>query len=595
GGPDAYSKFTIQSGAQGKEVEDLKTFFQYSTSKYKGQQIRSEGWAKAKGYETTEAGYDLFRGNNQIVSSGDIGDEDWVLQNDGNQAIVNKRNIATGYQRLKRSKQDTILGNIQYKGFEFTGFYSNQSRDLYNFYRDRNVLNSIIKTGNATYTHEFTSKVSVKAKSFYTVDDLILRSQRGYTMGGTREYRYGGTLILNLKDFPKNNNIAVGLEYRKFDMGQANADGNNFIINNANKSLLNEPNTNNRYIYPFSIAIGSMFVEDFYKLSDKVDIFGAFRYDKHPAWGTNVSPRLGTIYSYSSNLRFRLSYQEGFRGVVGASYAGGFQGDGHLRVQNFQYIESAAIPNSFNSSGQPTGYYNNVPETKPEKMRSSELAITYKFSKSISLETVFFYNNLRNIIDVGVLYCDKAGTATGGCTMPNLGSDVPGDWNGYWFYKNAAGEIRQGGVELGFKYRSKIWTTSISHSVVRVMTASSSQFESIYLSSDVNNQHFLGYPENVFRWNNILRPLEKLSFSFNYLFYPNWYSPTGNRVEGNHIVHSTLFYKILSNLEAGIIVKNGLNYRNPYPMISNAGGQDLSDGTPALETRTYWATLMYTF
>lgn len=594
GGPNGYSKGTIQAGAEGKEISDLKTFFQYSTSKYNGQEIRSEGWAKAKGFETVEADYNLQRGLTKVIPSSSIGSSDWVLANDGNQAIVNQRNIASGFQRLKRSEQDTILGNIQYKGLEFTGFYTRQSRDLYNFYRDRNILDNTIKSGNVVYSYDFSDKISIKTKAYYTVDDMILRSQRGYTMGGTREYRYGGSIILNLKDIPKNNNLAIGVEFRKYDMGQGNSDGNNFILNNANEALLKSPNYNNRYVYPFTINIRSLFLEDFYKLSEKIDLFGAFRYDRHPNWGGNISPRLGTIYTHSQSLRFRVSYQEGFRGVVGASYAGGFQGDGHLRVQNFQYITAAAIPNSFDSNGRPTGYYSSVPETKPERMRSVELATNYKFSNNLSLENVLFYNNLRNIIDVGVLYCDKP-NPKGGCIMPNLGSDVPGDWNGYWFYKNAAGEIRQVGSELTITYKQKIWTTSFSHALVKVVTASSSQFASIYLTSDVNNLRFLGYPENVFRWNNLFKPIDRLSISLNYLFYPNWYSPRGNRVEGNHIINSTIFYKIMENMQLGLTLRNAMNQRNLYPMISNAGGQDLSDGTPAIEKRNYWLSLIYSF
>lgn len=116
-------------------------------------------------------------------------------------------------------------------------------------------------------------------------------------------------------------------------------------------------------------------MEDFYKLSDKVDIFGAFRYDKHPYWGSNLAPRIGALYGMTKDLRFRFSYQEGFRGVVGVSYAGGFEGDGHLRIQNFPYIQASNIPNSFDGQGFPTSYYRDVPKTKPEKCEASNLRL----------------------------------------------------------------------------------------------------------------------------------------------------------------------------------------------------------------------------
>lgn len=77
----------------------------------------------------------------------------------------------------------------------------------------------------------------------------------------------------------------------------------------------------------------------------------------------------------TKDLRFRFSYQEGFRGVVGVSYAGGFEGDGHLRIQNFPYIQASNIPNSFDGQGFPTSYYRDVPKTKPEKCEASNLRL----------------------------------------------------------------------------------------------------------------------------------------------------------------------------------------------------------------------------
>ena len=156
----------------------------------------------------------------------------------------------------------------------------------------------------------------------------------------------------------------------------------------------------------------------------------------------------------TKDLRFRFSYQEGFRGVVGVSYAGGFEGDGHLRIQNFPYIQASNIPNSFDGQGFPTSYYRDVPKTKPEKMRSFEFATNYNFTSNLSMENIMFFNKVEKVIDVGVLYCDKPSTPSAttpgpnGCNMPRLGNDVPGNWNGYWFYKNNPGEIRQGGAGL---------------------------------------------------------------------------------------------------------------------------------------------------
>ncbi|HMV42899.1 MAG TPA: TonB-dependent receptor plug domain-containing protein, partial [Leptospiraceae bacterium] len=342
-GQNNYSIGTLQAGGSGKENPDLKTFFQVSTARYNGQELRSEGWARTQTLSGQEGYYDYQRGLTQLVPTADVSkkysdslrlfDTYTPDPSGGFNSVITRRNVATSGARLKRADSDVVTGVINYKNLELTGFYTNQTRDLYNFYRDRNRVQNTIKSGTITYTYDVSDKVSLKFKNYYTVDDIFLRSQKGLTLGGTREYRYGGSIILGLNDLIKNNNTAIGIEFRKYDMGQVNSDGNNFILNysqnTADNALLLDkngltPNERNRYVYPGSIAVRSFFMEDFYKLSEKIDIFGAFRYDKHPYWGSNVAPRVGALYEANKDLRFRFSYQEGFRGVVGVSYAGGF-------------------------------------------------------------------------------------------------------------------------------------------------------------------------------------------------------------------------------------------------------------------------------
>ena len=616
-GQNNYSTGTLQAGGSGKENPDLKTFFQISTARYNGQEIRSEGWARSQTLSGQEGYYDYQRGLTELVPTSKI-PNDAVRMFDtytpdpsgGFNSVVTRRNVATSGARLKRTDSDVVTGVINYKNLEFTGFYTNQTRDLYNFYRDRNKLQNTVKSGTSTYTYDISDKISLKFKNYYTIDDIFLRSQNGLALGGTREYRYGGSVILSLNELIKNNNAAIGVEYRKYDMGQVNSESNNYILNYsqnvADNALLldtsgKSPNERNRYVYPGSISVKSFFMEDFYKLSDKVDIFGAFRYDKHPYWGSNVAPRIGALYGMTKDLRFRFSYQEGFRGVVGVSYAGGFEGDGHLRIQNFPYIQASNIPNSFDGQGFPTSYYRDVPKTKPEKMRSFEFATNYNFTSNLSMENIMFFNKVEKVIDVGVLYCDKPSTPSAttpgpnGCNMPRLGNDVPGNWNGYWFYKNNPGEIRQGGAELSISYKTRMISTTFSQSIVKLLTASPGQTDSVYLTSDQNNRQFRGYPSNVTRWHTLFYPVDKVTISVTYLYYPSWYSPKNQRVEGNHLANIGFNFKFLENMEFYFMIKNLFAAGNLYPMINNSGGPDLSNGTPAVEKRTFWGGFSYTF
>lgn len=139
--------------------------------------------------------------------------------------------------------------------------------------------------------------------------------------------------------------------------------------------------------------------------------------------------------------------------------------------------------------------------------------------------------------------------------MPRLGNDVPGNWNGYWFYKNNPGEIRQGGAEISINYKNRKISSTFSQSIVKLLSSSSGTSESVYLTSDQNNRQFRGYPSNVTRWHTLFYPIDKLTISVTYLYYPSWYSPRNQRVEGNHIGNLGINYKIMENMEIYFMLK----------------------------------------
>lgn len=591
-GKDGYSHISFQSGIRGEQSPDLRAYAYMGRSYYPGQNLRNEAYAKDKGYE----GVDDLRLQNlydfQIIPTSSINDSyEEPLRIDGNPvfqqdgfSLVQRRTVYTSGNRLKRSENTTALTNIDYQNLQLDLFYTDQQRDIYNFYRDRNEVQNIIKHVNAKYRFDLGSSASLRLGGFFTQDDIILHSHSGFIMGGTREERYGGSMLLNW-DTSRNNRLALGAEYRKYDMGLPDKNGNNFIVNRADETLLGNVNQTHQYVYTNTIDVGSFFMEDYYSINESLDVFAAFRYDKQRYWGANVSPRLGALYRWDRSLRFRFSYQEGFRGSPGVAYSGGFQKDGHLRTDNFDNIETAAIPLSDGS-----GNYENIPQTKPEKMKSFEFASNYRFSENWDFEIVTFYNRIKNIIDVGVIFQDPAVFE-----MPQIGNDEPGDWNGYWFYKNNNGELRQVGAEFGINYRSRSLEFGLNHSVVRVVSASAQNIGAMYLTTDSENKHFRAYPENVTRMYVFYSPWKPLTLSLNYVFFPNWYSPNGNRVEGSQLLNAGFIYEITENMEISVVGKNLLNYTNPFPMNANAGDRSLSDGAASLEETTYWVTFKYTF
>ncbi len=592
-GKDQYRNFSLQSGAKGQLVEDLKTYFYLSRMSYNGQKLRSEGWTKEREYEGAEV-----RGFEQIT---DPREKETLKTFSWNGGDFYSNIASSSGNRLERNRNQTIVGNIEYKNFNLQTFIGDQRRDLYNFYRDRNEVDSQIRNLAGTYTHHFSESLRLTTKTFYTQDDFGFFSHGGVRLAGTRENRYGGSSILNWNISSKNT-LAIGLEYRKYDLGRNDNSGNNFIVNRAEAESFFpkeqngtisptssfQVNETNRFVFPRSIPVGSIFVEDVHKINERWDLFGAFRYDKHPFWGSNISPRLGAIYTHSRESNFRFSYQEGFRGAVGVSYTGGYQKDGLLRSENFGSVEQAQIPN-IDSNRNPT-IFRNIPQAEPEKMRSFEIASKIRPNQKLYIDTVLFYNMIENVIDVGVIYPNPDTNKT-----PRIGTDEPGDWGGYFFFRNTPGILRQGGGEISFGIKQTKYDVSVSHSAVKVLGASTELHNSQYLTSDPKNKHFRAYPENVTRLNLLLYPINSVSIGLNYLYNYNWYAPTGANVKGIHMLNGGCQWNFYENMYMIVSVRNILDAQNLYPINSVAGDVTLAQGTPSYEGRTYWIQIKAVF
>ncbi len=525
-------------------LKSVKNYTYLSTFGYEGQAFRNEGWAALQG--------------NQGWAGGKVFDMN---------------------HRLRRANGFSLMSHTQYKNWQFHFFRFLQKRDLYNFYRDREVLQQDLMGANLAYQANLTPKIVNKTDLNIIEDNYSLNSLTGTAMGGTAERRLGLKTLFTFDDLIKNNKLAVGAEYRLFMMGRQNRDNNNYIanvINTFNPATANQELTMG---YAQQIGLLSVFAEDFYNITSKLAVFFAFRYDQHPYWGRNISPRFGLIYSPLPALSVRASYQAGFRGAVGLHYSGGYRRDGFLRAANYNKVGEASIPQE-----------KNIEKITPERINNLELSIRYNPLKELTFQTVGFYNTVSNVIDVGVIYQDPAVFP-----MVNVGSDIAGDWNGYWYFKNTKGVFSQMGLESSLAYQTPKLNVSLSHSIVRVANATDIQRElarkanSMYLAANADSSlHYKAFPEMVTRLHVSAKPLRRWHLSAQMLHYGAWYSPAGTVAKGGWITNFGVGYEVNSRFELHFLSKNILNATPLYPMNSNAGGPDVSPGTPAWETRSFW-------
>ena len=518
--------------------ETHDAYLHVNESDYDGQGLRREGWAENK----------TFLGN----SGGVVADAD---------------------HRLKRSDNLSLFGHFRYQQLNLDVLHTDQTRDLYNFYYDRDQLQQAVTYFGLSHRWDILQGVELDSKADVTVDDYTLHSvKENAVSGGTRENRYGLQAVLRFKDLWQGNTLAFGSEFHRYDLGETNSNGDNFIVNilspenRANLAALKRENT---FVNASNIDVFSFFVEDNYDLNKRLTFFGGLRYDNHTNWGENISPRAGLFYYPWQDGQFRVSYSQGFRGAVGLNYSGGFRHDGLIREANFDQISSAGIPG-----------FDNLPTIRPEKINTFELAFNQHFNERWQFDNVLFYNQLENIIDVGVYH----GRDFGLNTVPNVGSDVPGSIANYWFYKNNKGSIDLLGFEASLNYAAGPFNVTLSHAYVDVLSVSQQNLGSMYITT---TGQLRATPQNVTRLNVAWHPLQKVTLGANYQYYCDWYATDGTRAEGGHLLSASALYSPIERLELSVSVKNILGENNLYPMNNNAKSF-VSPGTPALESTTFW-------
>ncbi|MBD8527371.1 TonB-dependent receptor plug domain-containing protein [Pseudomarimonas arenosa] len=556
---------------------------------------------------------------NLYLSDGEF--EGQAYRNEGlGQQVEQGISVYERNHHLKRGDYTNALLKAGWGGWTFALQRFDQLRDLYNWRRDREQVRQVLTSVTLSYRAALaTGEVNVDL--YHDIDDYELRSHGnsrpealrqlvpGLIMGGHRENRSGLRALWSSEELWQRHRLALGFEYNALSAGHANQRGDNFIVNTQDAVLqLGRPLLNqlNRWVIPKRTQIRSVFVEDFVRLSDQWEAFLAARWDSHPDWGSKVSPRIGMLWSQSETSLWRLSVQSGFRGAVGVSYSGGFEGDGLLREANFSEVENNPY---FAANGN-----QNLTSVRPEELRSLELAWRWQPSEHWQLNAVGFFNTTRNVIGVGAYFLeDDQARAEAVAAGTHIGSDRIGDWGGVFFFQNNSGELRHRGAEVALEYRRDDlgFRLRASHSHVRVLDADPGQFGSgnIYVTGSPDDPQSRSFPQDVSRLWLHWQPAfgqRRISVDYLHLHYPRWLPPiqidSDGRpftpsLDGNSIGNLTLSWRPspCQSCELSLQLKNVWNATALYPATSVAGEGEGNLGVPGLERRSAWVTLRFGF
>ncbi len=490
---------------------------------------------------------------------------------------------------LKAASQRVALARVTWRDLTLQALDVTQWRDNYNFYRDREALEQRLLALTASYRKAFCHGIELQARLGYDRDQVAEYALDGTALAGTREDRGSGLAVVTVSDAAGANRLATGVEVKVFDMGLPDDHGQNLIVNDK-ATRPDATSGDHTWVRPRVAFAGGLFAEYVHRFGARVTSFAGVRFDAHELWGLAWTPRAGAIVHATPALDVRASVQSGFRGAVGVHYAGGFEHDGLLAADNFDRVETNPLLAGMG--------FTNLPDTQPERMYSAEVAARYH-GHGVTLDGVAFVDRMTHIIDAGVIFVGDAIAAAPDAER-RIGTDLVGDWGGWFFFKNVPGAITSGGVELSADWRSTYVDVRASHAIARILALEigADQIGNIYVSGTADAPHFRAYPEQVTRLNVRARPCPRCWVAATLVRFGHWYTPVsdGGVVDGaSHAWADLAAGYRWRGLGIAATVKNVTDTGGLWPMNSNAADPSASAGSPALERRQLWLTLGTSF
>lgn len=216
-------------------------------------------------------------------------------------------------------------------------------------------------------------------------------------------------------DVFKGNHLIMGLSYevmQQYDTKQiANFNPLTFAPIGSVQEVANFNKDATRQIF-------ALYLQDEWKLLEKVSLTAGIRYDHYSDFGDTVNPRAGLVWNALENADLKLLYGRAFR------------------APTFTELYNRNNPVVVGNPG-----------LKPEKIETYEAAATYRFTRWLALDVNYFNSKITDLIDwnhsiIPGVYSNIGKATTQGVEMGLHGS-VPGglSWKAAYTYQDPRDDI----------------------------------------------------------------------------------------------------------------------------------------------------------
>ena len=189
-------------------------------------------------------------------------------------------------------------------------------------------------------------------------------------------------LVVEGKDSYKmdeNNTLTFGAEYKKDIMNGTHLKGRGSDLHDVTV------NGKSKTSSEVSSETAAVYLQNEWKIGDKLLLIPAVRIDHHDSFGTHTSPKLGATYKLSENARLKANWGKGYRAPT-------------LYELYAQMEKVAMAPMPVNVIGNP--------DLQPEESTNFDFGFEAEKGK-VSGKVTYYQNKIKNMIDGGDYDPDK--------------------------------------------------------------------------------------------------------------------------------------------------------------------------------------------
>ena len=342
--------------------------------------------------------------------------------------LFRRFSIAPGDTDDSRNKLNLNL-KLSYKDLEFNARYRN--KDTEPFVGSAFVLTDDVDQqfnyvmADLRYKYDIGDRLTVKPRIYYDQYDIVMDFEilpDGFTIpfdldGDGDIEKFPDGLNADARSTTRRLGADIQMDYDLFDNNVLTAGFNyewekqekvHFLadfdpLTFASQGFMRDFSDSASFLREVTRQIWSIYLQDKWTISDDLELTFGIRHDHYSDFEGTTNPRFGIVWDFMEDTTLKLLYGQAFRAP--------------------SFLELYTINNPVVLG---------TPDLKPETIRTYEVALTHKFTENLNVNVNYFFNVIRDTIDVAPGRAPQVFENLAGSNIQGVEFEARADLSDFW-------------------------------------------------------------------------------------------------------------------------------------------------------------------